>query len=485
MGPSGKRAKDAQKVKSSGKSGKGSKTKPTKKDTRLAQKDSGSQRNTAASDSKDASLALESKVLPITLQQLLLNVFRFGLWSDREADATPLSELIQTLKAHLYRRDFISAFADANSDLLNAYTLRWSAGRALGYAGIFGGVFDMLLRQWSETPAEAGHRIHAFCIGGGAGAEIVALAAAWRLVRDGIWGNLTSPAPDHTSKIGDDNAGELEDALSVLSVTQPQRSGDTEQEKSNRTTRGDDRPAANYPLDLRITAVDIANWSSLVDKLSTSIASKSIPSSKSSPAPLVAEGDGDNRFHVSFKQADILSLADEELRSLLESSASRAAKPASEVNDKSSSKTPDETVLVTLMFTLNELFSASIPKTTAFLLRLTELLRPGTILLVVDSPGSYSTVSLGGNKPKAQTDETESASPQPSGDEPKNQRKYPMRFLLDYALLTTAAGEWECILSDESRWFRRDATKLSYEAGDGIGLEDMRFQIHVYRRLAS
>lgn len=66
-----------------------------------------------------------------------------------------------------------------------------------------------------------------------------------------------------------------------------------------------------------------------------------------------------------------------------------------------------------------------------------------------------------------------------------------MKFLLDHTLLTVAEGMWEKLVSQDSRWFRRDAnSKLHYnvdlEGGQGfIKLEDMRFQIHVYRRLAS
>jgi 25S rRNA (uracil2843-N3)-methyltransferase len=101
------------------------------------------------------------------------------------------------------------------------------------------------------------------------------------------------------------------------------------------------------------------------------------------------------------------------------------------------------------------------------------MLSPGALLLVVDSPGSYSTVSIGKTSD--------------SGDESKKKR-YPMQWLLDHTLLESAAisnsknasGEhqWEKLESRNSEWFR-----LSDDLRYPVDLEDMRYQIHLYRRL--
>ena len=117
--------------------------------------------------------------------------------------------------------------------------------------------------------------------------------------------------------------------------------------------------------------------------------------------------------------------------------------------------------LVTLMFTLNELYAASAPKTQQLLSRLTSTLRPGAHLLVVDSPGSYSTVSINGAE-----------------------KKYPMQWLLDYTLIGSGkqakamrSVKWQKLVSDDSRWFRMpEGRKYPIE------LENMRYQIHLYRR---
>jgi 25S rRNA (uracil2843-N3)-methyltransferase len=121
-----------------------------------------------------------------------------------------------------------------------------------------------------------------------------------------------------------------------------------------------------------------------------------------------------------------------------------------------------EPTLLTLLFTLNELYSTSIGRTTAFLLNLTSSTKPGTLLLVVDSPGSYSETVVG-----------------------NEEKRYPMQWLLDHTLLSTektrgqeSLVNWTKIFSDDSRWFRLP-DNLRYL----IPLENTRYQISLYRRL--
>ncbi|KAF2485890.1 hypothetical protein BDY17DRAFT_114941 [Neohortaea acidophila] len=114
--------------------------------------------------------------------------------------------------------------------------------------------------------------------------------------------------------------------------------------------------------------------------------------------------------------------------------------------------------LVTCMFTLNELYSASMPKTQQLLHTITDTVKSGAHFLVVDSPGSYSTVSVNGSE-----------------------KKYPMQWLLDYTLRQPGQqkqdDKWQRLASEESRWFRHPLA-LQYP----IDLENMRYQIHLYRR---
>lgn len=372
-----------------------------------------------------------SITIPLPLQQLLLDVFKTALLPtladpsnpdtgiETEANAesglapTPAlldtKSLIQTIKAHLYQRDFDSAFAEAGEELLRAYALRWSAARALGYAGIFKAVMGWMGEE------ELGGKVstRAVCLGGGAGAEIVALAAAWRDL-EGI------------------SLGEKEDcAKSVATESSPR---------------------------LSIAAVDIADWSIVVDRLSKTITSPNVPTQKTSKyqPPLLNSHDGTDLF-VTFSRKDVLGLAESDLKDLILGTTTTTASP---------SPSPPPSLLITLMFTLNELFTAHMAKATGLLLQMTEILPTGAVLLVVDSPGSYSTLKLGKGK-----------------DGAAQERQYPMKFLLDHTLLSVAKGKWERVLTQDSRWWRRDVARLRYEVGEGAGLEDMRYQVHVYRRL--
>jgi 25S rRNA (uracil2843-N3)-methyltransferase len=317
--------------------------------------------------------------LPVELQQTILNVFRNAFPFD---DGTDLKGIVQEVKGHLFHRDFTKAFG--KSDHLSAYALRWSASRALCYTEILSNPELFPMSQTVQTTDNA--RTSAWktvCIGGGAGAEIVALAAAIA--------TATSVHGDGTSIIGST---------------------------------------------IEVTAVDSADWSDAVKQLQNALTTPPTLSAYASEAVR----------NANLPLVDPQSLAvDFVLEDVLEWDEARLQESVEAVD------------LCTVMFTLNELFSTSISKTTALLLRLGEIMKVGAQLLVVDSPGSYSEVKL--------------------GDKIK---EYPMRWLLDHALMEVANGKWEKTLEDGSRWFRIDG-QLKYP----IDLENMRYQIHLYRRIES
>ena len=203
---------------------------------------------------------------------------------------------------------------------------------------------------------------------------------------------------------------------------------------------------------IKVTIFDIADWSEVIQKLCHGVTTMPVLSkfasskSKASAGALVDAA----WFSVEFIQQDILKAKVEHLSSLLQ-----------EVN------------LVTIMFTLNELYSTSMSDTTNLLLSMTYLLAPSTLLLVIDSPGSYSTVSVGKTS---------------KNFEGSGEKKYPMQWLLDHTLLEASAigssklagqeRQWEKLEDCDSRWCR-----LRKELRYPIELEDMRYQLHLYRRL--
>lgn len=348
----------------------------------------GPRRKAAASDKRSKNVPSTTAVarkkeepsLPLELQQLMLQQFTLAF---PFADATDLKDVVQVVKGHLYNRNFADAFG--KPEHLEAYAVRWSASRALGYADLLV-TLDLpatqLVFDSPEPNREESKPVNVICIGGGAGAEVAALTAV----------------------IG-------------------------------RRSR----------IPIEITAVDVADWSHVLSKLETALTTAPPLSAYASEAAKAANKAFVERetLQLKFMQRDILADWDATLR-----------------------ETVHSTELVTVMFTLNELFSASIPRTTKMLLELTENMRIGSHLLVVDSPGSYSEITLG---KQAEGEDTE-----------RRTKRYPMQWLLDHTLGEVAAGSWEKVLGDEGRWFR---------VGQGVGarytieLENMRMQVHLYRRV--
>jgi 25S rRNA (uracil2843-N3)-methyltransferase len=491
--------------------------------------------------------------IPITLQQLILNCFKENLSlsispsppspfsqlpekSDSGSDdSKKLKALVQELKTYLYNRDFDAAFAAARPDLLRVYALRWSASRALGYLGLMKGLLSLALPSFTSLDDRddyaSGDEIpHVLCIGGGAGAEIMALAGAWRNILDESYNadastddcddqkqqqilqlrqQLNLEKPVHF-------AGDGLQVDNLLDLSLEDRENGVQSATAKATTASSARKEpgkVQRTKRLKVTAVDIADWSSVIETLSHAMWSPAVISSSAHPAPLIPSprcpfpgesGDSQQNdkglfsdqdrvsssFQVCFQKADILEQTNEDLQKLLRgnntSSSSSLLTLSIRNNPTTKISSPDrlQTVLVTLMFTLNELFSSSMAKTTQFLLNLSDLCDPGMLLLVVDSPGSYSTLTLGrrGGDNCDIKDNLETVAPKREQQQ-QQQKTYPMKFLLDHILLSIAKGKWRKIVSKDSIWFRRDAAALSYDVGEGVGLEDMRFQIHLYRRL--
>ncbi|KAK6414381.1 hypothetical protein LTR95_017738 [Oleoguttula sp. CCFEE 5521] len=322
----------------------------------------------------------ETPAVPLDLQQRLLDLFQQALYTGPDSLAC-----IQEVKSHLYKRDFAAAFG--KEEYLQAYGLRWSAGRALGYLDLLSGeVGDLLLEGLRESSGkgdgEVRGEVHSnvLCLGAGAGAEIAAFAA---------W---------------------MQGSASQEPVTS-----------------------------LRLNVVDIAAWDGVVEALTKGVTTPpelgkhATETAKESSRALVEA----KSFEVDFTRADLLAWDETTVKENLEGVS-----------------------LVTIMFTLNELYSTSLPKTQRLLSHFTACSAPGTMLLVVDSPGSYSTISINGAE-----------------------KKYPMQWLLDYTLLgsrkSDTPAKWEKISSEDSKWFRLPEG-LVY----AVELENMRYQVHLYRRLS-
>jgi 25S rRNA (uracil2843-N3)-methyltransferase len=310
--------------------------------------------------------------LPLELQQHILNQFTRAFPFDSSA---ALQAVIQTVKGHLYNRDFANAFG--SPEYLDAYAARWSASRALGYADLLTnlGPSSLVVDQGSTNDEASTTTVRAISIGGGAGAELAAMSA------------VVTPS-----------------------------------------------------LHLSLILLDIADWSSSIAKLQDTLTTPPPLSAYASEAAKAANKSlvEPTSLDVRFQQLDVLADWPEQLLNEL-----------LPVVD-----------LVTIMFTLNELFSASIPRTTKMLLDLTQRMREGAQLLVVDSPGSYSEINIGEQREKT--------------------KQYPMKWLVDHTLMEVAKGKWEKVREEEGRWFR-----VPRELRYAVDLENMRMQVHLYKRVGA
>ena len=353
---------------------------------------------------------------PLTLQQSLLQVFAtaFPTLLDPNTTGTVLQPLLQQIKYQLFHRDFQAAFG--RREYLEAYAVRWSASRALAYLDVFRETFAYLSPS-SDSPA-ASDPVRVVCLGGGAGAELVALASLQRFLASA-------------------------DALE---------------------------------LRLGVTAIDLADWSPLLSVLHDTVTSISPLSPYASPSARAAHValSSSEALHCTFHQMDLLTLFQPKALGKPDDAPNQsAAEGLRSTTTAEATASLSQASLVTLMFTLNELYTTSRSLTQSLLFGLTARTRPGTLLLVVDSPGSYSTVTLGGA----------------SGGATRN---YPMSWLLNHALLRAPEEPaWQKLVAEESRWFRLpDDGKGGGGGGGGaaslrypIPLENMRYQMHLYRRV--
>ena len=378
----------------------------------------------------------------VPTQQRLLDYFSTTFPETRDADF-PVK--VQTLKGYLYKRDFQAAFGDP--DLLRVYAARWSPTRALAYSEIF----LRPVAEWARTLTEGHHN-----------------SAAGRSVDQGS--KIITVEPSGCAQHASENpAREIIDEPPSRPISQARASSEGMLKVTCLGAGGGAELMAlmacleHYTFDsdtsiqcpMTITLIDSAPWLPVLRDLMQSARILPIHPVKNSEKDRSSDETPTTpthkTIHATFKQRDLLS-----------PEALLALTPSLE-----------DCHLVTLAFTLNELFTTSRSKTTLFLLQLTDVLPKGALLLIIDSPGSYSTMTY-----------THEISVRAEGEETEYRTKqYPMLWLLERCLFDTCLGEkreerWQKVQGDESRWFRLDS-RLQYP----IKLEDMRYQMHLYRRI--
>ncbi|KAL2160603.1 hypothetical protein VTH06DRAFT_1291 [Thermothelomyces fergusii] len=344
-------------------------------------------------------------------QQRVLDVFRHA-FSD-VLSSPSFTDTLQSVKQALYDRDFARAFG--RPEHLEVYAARWSPTRALCYASVFERIRDHLqslscpVPDDSTVPRQGVRQQH----GGDEGAPPLA---------------HDLPIPPRQLNVLSIGGGAAElVALGAFLGRQPSSS------------------PSSPPMSGAITLLDSGPWEAVVTRLTEALTTPPPISKYASEAVKQASAAAmvpPSRLAASFLRQDALALDRSTLPPVL------GAAP----------------LLVTLLFTLNELFTAGgLRQTTTLLLNLTAAVPAGSLLLVVDSPGSYSETAVG-----------------------REAKRYPMHWLLDRVLLATrdepvGGRRWAKLESHESLWFR-----LAGDQGGGgldypIALENMRYQMHLYK----
>ncbi|KAJ3938449.1 uncharacterized protein N0V96_011703 [Colletotrichum fioriniae] len=402
-----------------------------------------------------------ANVLPLTHQQRLLSSFASAFQPVLASPA--FATILQEVKAALYARDFDAAFTSAKAESLDAYAARWSPTRALAYAVVLLGIAEHLEGLEGQVKNAAEDEA-----GGGAqaegGAEVAEAAEGLeKLIVEDKTGdaprdlNSSSPSTDdqEVPPAAEDDAATppppaSEPTETTTTAVTPKTTTQIKKEIKILSIGGGAAELAalaaylsQQPAYLKgtITCLDAAPWAPVVSKLHAALtvpppASRYANEAQATAAALVEPA---ARLSSSFSHLDALAMS----------------------RDQLSESIGKEALLITLLFTLNELYTAAgIGKTTAFLLNLTATVPLGSLLLVVDSPGSYSEAAVG-----------------------KESKKYPMQWLMDHTLVNKPQKDgvfpgcrWEKIESSDSVWFRL-ADSLNYP----ISLENMRYQMHLYR----
>ncbi|CAF3567035.1 hypothetical protein SNK03_003348 [Fusarium graminearum] len=379
------------------------KTGPSKK-AASSSKQSSSKKSNAPPEASSPALQSEEE------QQRLLDIFSNAF--NKTLSSDEFTTTLQEIKQALFNREFATAFG--REDYLEAYAARWSPTRALCYATVLLSIkrhLNKILIPDKETPGKESDLGQ-------------------------TKGETTSNEND---KLEQDVAAGIESIK--LDSTSPSRNASLHM-LSVGGCAAEHIAFASYIQATstygHLTLLDSGPWAQVVSLLESSTVNPPPISKYASAARQAANRPmlGKDQLSLAFVQKDVLNLD-------LDSLSAQCA----------DGKTP---ILLTMLFTLNELYTtAGIGKTTKFLKNLGQVLAPDSLVLVVDSPGSYSEAALG-----------------------KEKKKYPMQWLLDHTLIETETPgySWEKLQSDDSTWFR-----LSEDLSYPIALEDMRYQMHLYR----
>lgn len=171
---------------------------------------------------------------------------------------------------------------------------------------------------------------------------------------------------------------------------------------------------------LNVHLVDISDWCAVVSRLQSTISNKWLYADES------------KFFNVHFSNRDILTMSEDDL-------------------------SLSNLDLITLLFTTNELFSENKQQSIRLLQKFNQFCKKGCLLLIAESAGSYSHITVG-------------------------TKKFPIQFLIDTVLMgkrgQEEAGAWQLVNQSDSTWYRCDP-RLDYP----MKVENTRIFYRLYRKI--
>lgn len=367
---------------------------------------------------KETGLTEQIPSLSVRYHQLILDTIRTTFPAVDEFNA--LIPVLRAVREALEQKDYRTAFG--SEDFLEAYTIRWSPSRALTCANVLAWICDeMREAEWVH------HFLHndgqkpskIVCIGRG-GSDLLACVALLKHC--------------HQSKLDEITCLESSSADTVP-VTASHRDLDN-----------------NDSAIVDLSLINRYDWSGVITKLQRTLTH---PPTLSKYATAKAHASNISAIpprvlNLAVNQFDILESGSTHLRAMI------GPKPA----------------LITLFFTLYELYSVSISKTTAFLLRLTSTAPRGSLLLIVDSLGADAAL--------------------PDSNEQGEEKKYPLEWLLYRALLPPKSrphGSTNSEKEEQPAWAKliKGGHEKEYKLPAALSfpgsLENTRLQVHLLERL--
>jgi 25S rRNA (uracil2843-N3)-methyltransferase len=334
-------------------------------------------------------------------------------------DFDALKPVLREIKDAIAQKSF--ELAVGTDELLEKYTIRWAPSKALACSNILAWVCrEWQHQEWIKTFNDDHDGTPANVVSFGRGAaDFMALVALLKHL--------------HPTAEGQQSPSSLpkEDVVSSFDSLAISEHGST---SSN--------------VLLRVCLVDRVDWSGIVSRLHKTLTTPPVLSQYASAKARASNHSSLSPQSLSWSctQLDILDCGLEDLRSMIGPNPS----------------------LLTFFFTLSELYSISISKVSVFLLRLTAAAPKGSLLLVVDSPGVDVETT---NEDQHETED----------------RKYPFHWLLYKTLMPQGKREEKNTEEKEAAWEKlvdeENTVKLSRSLRFPVSLENIKFQVHLLRRL--